>query len=68
MVKKKKYIKNKKKGFYNQKLFNLILIVFRENYNKKLNYKQISKILNIKEVGVRMQVLSVMEKWQHLVF
>ena len=47
MKKKKKSRKNRKGEFSNARLFDLLLVVFRENTNKKLNYKQVSKILKI---------------------
>jgi len=40
----------------------LILVVFRENPSKKLNYKQISKTLKIKEMGVKIQIIDVMKE------
>ena len=61
-MKKKKNIKKTRSGdFSTTKLFDLILFVFRENPSKKLNYKQVSKILNIKEVGVKIQIIDTMQ-------
>ena len=51
-----------KGGFSNSKLFDLILLVFRENPNKKLNYKQVSKILKVKEMGVKIQIIDVIKE------
>ena len=62
MKKKKKTKKNQKGGFSNSKLFDLILLVFRENPNKKLNYKQVSKILKVKEMGVKIQIIDVIKE------
>ena len=60
MKKKKKAKKNRPGDFSTAKLFDLILFVFRENPSKKLNYKQISKFLKIKEMGVKIQIIDVM--------
>ncbi len=62
MKKKKKSRKNRKGEFSNARLFDLLLVVFRENTNKKLNYKQVSKILKIKEMGVKIQIIDVMKE------
>jgi ribonuclease R len=62
MKKKKKNKKSRKGDFSNSKLFDLILLVFRQNPNKKLNYKQVSKILKVKEMGVKIQVIDVMKE------
>ena len=62
MKKKKKNKKSRKGDFSNSKLFDLILLVFRENPNKKLNYKQVSKILKVKEMGVKIQIIDVMKE------
>ena len=61
MKKKKKSRKNRKGEFSNTRLFDLLLVVFRENTNKKLNYKQVSKILKVKEMGVKIQIIDVMK-------
>ena len=62
-MKKKKRTKKSGKGeFSNSKLFDLILLVFRENPNKKLNYKQVSKILKVKEMGVKIQIIDVIKE------
>jgi len=62
-MKKKKKIKKRGKGeFSNSKLFDLILLVFRENPNKKLNYKQVSKILKVSEMGVKIQIIDVIKE------
>ncbi|MDP7567561.1 MAG: ribonuclease R [Flavobacteriales bacterium] len=62
MKKKKKSRKNRKGEFSNARLFDLLLVVFRENTNKKLNYKQVSKILKVKEMGVKIQIIDVMKE------
>ena len=61
MKKKKKAKKNRPSDFSTAKLFDLILCVFRESPSKKLNYKQISKILKIKEMGVKIQIIDIMK-------
>tara|TARA_B100000767_G_scaffold208513_1_gene195472 strand:+ start:3323 stop:5455 length:2133 start_codon:yes stop_codon:yes gene_type:complete len=61
MKKKKKPKKNRKGDFSNSKLFDLILSVFKVNPNKKLNYKQVSKILKVKEMGVKIQIIDVIK-------
>ena len=62
-MKKKKKSKNaRKSNLTNSKLFDLLLNVFKENCNKKLNYKQISKRLEIKEMGVKVQMIDVMNE------
>ena len=45
----------------NSKLFDLLLNIFREN-KQKLNYKQISKQLEIKDMGVKIQLIDVMKE------
>jgi len=62
MKKKKKNKKSRKGDFSNSKLFDLIVLVFRENPNKKFNYKQVSKILKVKEMGVKIQIIDVMKE------
>ena len=62
MKKNKKNKSSVKGGFSNSKLFDLILLVFRENPNKKLNYKQVSKILKVKEMGVKIQIIDVIKE------
>ena len=62
MKKKKKTKKNQKGDFSNSKLFDLILLVFRENPNKKLNYKQVSKILKVKEMGIKIQIIDIIKE------
>ena len=61
MKKKKKSKKNRKGEFSNTRLYDLLLVIFRENTNKKLNYKQVSKILKVKEMGVKIQIINVMK-------
>ena len=61
MKKKKKPKKNRKGEFSNTRLYDLLLMIFRERPNKKLNYKQISKILKVKEMGVKIQIIDVMK-------
>ena len=62
MKKNKKNKGSVKGGFSNSKLFDLILLVFRENPNKKLNYKQVSKILKVKEMGLKIQIIDVIKE------
>ena len=62
---KKKRKKRKNKSFSKKNLENLIISVFKENPLKSLNYKQISKILKIKELGVKIilnEVLNSLSK------
>ena len=51
MKKKRKKIKNK--AFTKKKIESLILTIFKENPLKQFNYKQLSKILKIKDLGVK---------------
>ena len=62
MKKKKRRKKNINEGFSNSKIHNLIISAFRENPNKQLNYKKLSKILNIKEMGIKIQLVDVMKE------
>jgi len=62
MKKNKKKRQSEKRGFSNSKLFDLILSVFRENPNRKLNYKQVSKTLKVTEMGVKIQIIDVMKE------
>ena len=62
MIKKKKYRKERKGGYSKPKLFDLIINVFRENPSKQLNYKQVSRILNIKEMGVKILLIDIMNE------
>ncbi len=64
MSKKKKSKKKLAKGVSNSKLSSLILSVFRENPNKKFNYKQLGKILKIKETRVKTQIVEVMKQME----
>ena len=57
---KKKIKKKRNKGFSKKQLENLILSIFKENPSKSLNYKQLSKILKIKELGVKIILNDVM--------
>jgi len=57
---KKKRKKKRNKGFSKKQLENLILSIFKENPLKSLNYKQLSKILKIKELGVKILLNDVM--------
>ena len=62
MKKKKKNTGHKKKGFSNSRLIDLFVVVFRENPSKKFNYKKLSKILRIKELGVKIQIVDVLKE------
>ncbi|MGY8987229.1 MAG: ribonuclease R [Flavobacteriales bacterium] len=57
---KKKKKKEKNKVFTKKQLENLVLSIFKENPLKKLNYKQLSKILKIKELGLKILLNDVM--------
>ncbi|MDG1426720.1 MAG: ribonuclease R [Flavobacteriales bacterium] len=61
MKKQKKTKKSRKLNLTNSKLFDLLLNIFREN-KQKLNYKQISKRLEIKDMGVKIQLIDVMKE------
>ena len=52
--------KKKKNNFSKKKLESLVISVFKENPSKQLNYKQISKILKIKELGVKILLSDVL--------
>ena len=56
----KKRKKRKNKGFTKKQLEGLVLSIFKENPLKQLNYKQVSKILKIKELGVKILLNEVM--------
>ena len=62
MKKKEKRKKPHKEDFSKSKLFNLILVAFRENPNKKLNYKELSKKLAVRELGVKIRIIDVMKE------
>jgi len=61
MKKKKKSKKARKSNLTNSKLFDLLLNIFREK-KSKLNYKQISKQLEIKDMVVKIQIIDVMKE------
>tara|TARA_B000000532_G_scaffold244230_1_gene243256 strand:- start:158 stop:2284 length:2127 start_codon:yes stop_codon:yes gene_type:complete len=58
MKKKRKKIKNK--AFTKKKIESLILTIFKENPLKQFNYKQLSKILKIKDLGVKILLNDIM--------
>ena len=62
MNQKKKSKRNKKAQFSNSKLFESLISIFIEFPNKQFNYKQLSKILQIKNMGIKMQMIEVMKK------
>ena len=64
MKKNKNKKKEIKKEFSNSNLFNLSLSFFRENPNKNLNYKQLSKALKIKSSRHRGQLVEVMKQME----
>ena len=64
MKKNKNKKKEPKKEFSNSNLFNLSLSFFRENPNKNLNYKQLSKALKIKSSRHRGQLVEVMKQME----
>ena len=57
---KKKRKKRKNKAFTKKQLETLVFSIFKENPLKQLNYKQLSKILKIKELGVKILLNEVM--------
>ena len=61
MKKKKKSKKARTSNLTNSKLFDLILNIFKEK-KSKLNYKQISKQLEIKDMVVKIQIIDVMKE------
>ena len=61
MVKKKKKRKNKS-GFSKQRLSSLLLEVFRASPKKRLNYKQASKILKIKDFSSKILVFEALNE------
>ena len=61
MKKKKKSKKARTSSLTNSKLFDLILNIFKEK-KSKLNYKQISKQLEIKDMVVKIQIIDVMKE------
>ena len=62
MKKNKKFNPNKKTPYSNSKLLDLVVNIFRQNPNKKLNYKQIAKLLKIKELGVKIRLVEILKK------
>ena len=58
MNKKKKNIKNK--VFNKKELENFVIFIFKENPSKIFNYKQLSKILKIKELEIKILLNDVM--------
>ncbi len=64
MKKNKNKKKEPKKEFSSSTLFNLSLSFFRQNPNKKLNYKQLSKALKIKTSRDRGQLVEVMKQME----
>lgn len=64
MNKKKKRKKRKENGLSNLKLFELLLSFFRENHHKTFNYKQVSSALKIKDFGVKIQIVDVMQEME----
>ena len=57
---KKRSKKRKNKSFNKKQLESLILSVFKESRPKHLNYKQLSKILKIKELGIKILLNDVL--------
>ena len=62
MKKKKKNKNPKKSGFSNSQLFDLLLVVFRENPSKKFNYKQLSKKLKIRDLCIKIKIGDVLRE------
>lgn len=54
--------KSKKNSFSKKTLFKEILLVFENNPTKKLNYKQVSKILSIKDISIKILLVDVMKE------
>jgi len=57
---KKRTKKKENKGFNKKKLERLVISLFKENPSKYLNYKQISKLLKIKELGIKILLNDVL--------
>ena len=57
---KKRTKKKKNKGFSKKELEKLVISLFKENPSKYLNYKQISKLLRIKELGTKILLNDVL--------
>lgn len=64
MKKNKNKKRDSKKEFSNSNLFDLSTSFFRQNPNKKLNYKQLSKALKIKSTRNRRQLVEVMKQME----
>ena len=64
MNKTKKSKRNKKNQFSNSKLFELLISIFRKNPDKRFNYKQLSKILQVRDKGIKIQMIDVMKKME----
>ena len=62
MKKKKKNTSRKNNGPSNSQLIDLLVVIFRENPSKKFNYKTLSKILKIKDLGVKIQIVEVLKE------
>ena len=62
MKKKKKKKKKNVPSFTKVKLSKLLLAIFRESPSKKLNYKQLSKMLKIKELGIKIQIVDALKE------
>ena len=52
--------KNKKNKSFSKKIIVLILSVFKENPSKTFNYKQLSKILKIKNLTTKILLNEIM--------
>jgi len=62
MKKNKKFNTARKKQYSNSALLELVLKIFRENPNRKLNYKQVAKMLKVKEMGVKIRLIEIMKQ------
>ena len=62
MKKKKNSKKKNNSSFTKVKLSKLLLAIFRESPSKKLNYKQLSKMLKIKEHGIKIQIVDALKE------
>ena len=63
MVKKKKLTKKRAKGIYkDSSLMNLCLNCFKKHPTKRFNYRQVCKVLKIKDSVIKTRVVEVLNK------
>jgi len=53
--------KTNNKSFSKSQIIKDILFVFKKNSSRKLNYKQISKLLSIKDMGTKILLVEALE-------